>query len=360
MIKKIDLYIIRKFLGTFIFSILIIIVIVIVFDLAEKLDEFFENKAPFKAIALEYYLNFIPHFANLFSSLFTFISVIFFTAKLAARTEIIAILSSGISYRRMLLPYFISAAIIALFSYLLGSWIIPPANMIRLDFENTYIRNPYQNHDRNIHKQVAPGIYIYMDSYNTTNDVAMKFSMEEFSDQGILKSKIIADYVKWDTTQQKWRIQNYYIRNFTEKGERIETGRQLDTTLNISPEDFRQRVNIVETMNDRDLNEFIEKQIIRGESHIEIYLIEKYRRIAYPVSTFILTLMGVAVSSRKIRGGVGAHIGFGILLSFTYILFFQISSQFAIRGNLNPFIAVWIPNILYSFIAVYLYKKAPK
>lgn len=358
--KKLDLYIIKKFLGTFFYAIVIIISISVVFDLSEKIDEFLENKAPLNAIVFDYYLNFIPYFANLFSSLFTFIAVIFFTSKMAARTEIIAILSSGVSFRRLLFPYFISALIIAILSFVLSSYIIPPANATRLAFENTYIRNPYQNRDRNIHRQVLPGVFIYFESYNTSNDVGLKFSIEKFED-GELKSKLMSDFARWDTAVDKWHISNYYIRNFLESGqEEIIQGTQLDTALNIYPKDFKQRVNIVETMSTPRLNTFIEEQRRRGESNIEAYLIEKYKRTASPFSTFILTLIGVAISSRKTRGGIGGHIGIGLALSFTYILFLQISSQFAISGTLSPLIAVWVPNFIYAIIGVFLYRLVPK
>ncbi|MCF8373053.1 MAG: LptF/LptG family permease [Bacteroidales bacterium] len=359
LLKKLDIYIIRKFLGTFFFAIVLIISISVVFDITERIDDFIEKEAPVSEIIFDYYLNFIPYFANLFSALFTFIAVIFFTSKMAYNTEIIAILSSGVSFKRLMWPYFLSALVIALFSFVLSSYIIPPANKTRLDFAEKYLRNPYRNYDRNIHRQVEPGIYIYMENYNVTNSVGYKFAMEKFVD-GKLVSKLNSDYVKFDEESGKWRVSNYYIRNIDGLDEEIEKGTSMDTTIKMAPGDFSMRDNIVETMSLPRLNAFIENQRMHGVENIEAYLIEKYRRFAFPFSTFILTLIGVSLSSRKVKGGLGLHIGLGLLISFAYILFMQISQQFAINGNFNPLLAAWIPNIIFTFIAAYLYKTAPK
>ncbi len=358
-LKKIDLYIIKKFLGTYFFAIAIIISIAIVFDLAEKVEDFLEKSAPVNEIIFDYYLNWIPYFANLFSSLFTFIAVIFFTSKMAYNTEIIAILSSGVSFRRMMYPYFISAFVIAMLSFLLMAYIIPPANVIRKDFEYKYIKNPIRNTDKDIHRQIEPGLFIYMKSYNTTNDVGYKFSMEKF-ENGVLKSKLISDYVKWDSTISKWTIRNYYIRDIDSLSEKITTGSKIDTALNMLPEEFKRMQNFTETMNLRELNKYIDQQYMQGADNVVELLIDKYSRFAYPFSTFILTLIGVALSSRKARGGIGMHIGFGLLLSFSFILFMRFTTMFAISGSLNALFAVWLPNIIYAIIAVFLYRLAPK
>lgn len=358
--KILDYYIIRKFIGTYFYAIILIMGIAVIFDLAEKMDDFVSKDAPLNAIIFDYYLNFIPYFANLFSSLFTFIAVIFFTSKMAYNTEIIAILSSGVSFKRMMFPYFVSATIIAIFSFILSSFIIPPANQVRLEFENTYVKRQYRNTDRNIHRQVRPGIYIYMQSYNTHSNIGQRFSIEHIVD-GELQSKLISDYVKWDTTINKWVAHNYHIREFHDTSEVVMHGKTIDTTIYISPSDFSQRVNIVETMNMFELNNFIEDQRLQGTENVDFYLIEKYSRVAYPFSTFILTLIGVALSSRKVRGGIGLHIGLGLALSFSYILFMQFSTMFSVKGgSIPPFVAVWIPNFLYSIIAILLYKLAPK
>lgn len=357
--KKLDLYIIKKFLGTFFYALLLIICIVIIFDISEKIDDFLGKEAPLRAIVFDYYFNFIPYFANLFSALFTFISVIFFTSKLSSNSEIIAILSSGVSFKRFLFPYFVSSLILALFSFVLINWIIPPANKERLEFEDTYIKNKFRFKERNIHRQVNPGEFVYLESYNNTYNIGYKFSMEKFED-GKLRSKLLSDYVKWDTAKNKWMITNYIIRDFKDGEEIISTGRKLDTTLNMYPEEFSRRNNVVEAMNYNELNDFIDQEIRIGSDNVVMWQIEKHKRLAFPFSTFILTLIGVCLSSRKTRGGIGLNIGLGILLAFSYIMFMQVSTVLATNANMNPLMAVWIPNLLYAAIGIYLYFKAAK
>ena len=357
--KKLDIYIIKKFLGTFVYSIALIIVIVIVFDLAEKMDDFIDKQAPLHAIIFDYYMNFIPYFINLFGALFIFIAVIFFTSKMAAETEIIAILGSGVSFNRFLVPYFISSFIIALLSFISIEWVIPPANKVRLDFEEKYIKNAYRNRDKNIHRQIQKGVFVYMESYNNFYNIGYKFAIEKFENKQ-LKSKLISDYIQWDTTDNKWKIHNYFIRELDGMKEKIRSGREIDTTLNMHPKDFTQRLNVVETMNMQELNSFIDEQKMIGSDNITSYLIEKYKRIAYPFSTFILALIGVSLSSRKTRGGIGLNIGLGLLIAFSYILFMQIFTVFSTNSTMNPLISVWIPNIIYAVIAFFLYKRASK
>ena len=359
-LKIIDLYIIRKFLGTFVYSILLILAIAVIFDLSEKIDDFIESSAPAREVVLDYYLNFIPYFAVLFSSLFTFISVIFFTSKMAYNTEIIAILSSGVSFRRLLLPYFISASIITLFSYSLSNFVIPRANKTKLEFEEKYIHKRPQTFNRkNIHKQIEPGVFIYLESYSTVSQTGYNFSMEKF-DEGKLVSKIMADQISWDTTKNAWTMRRYYVRELNGLNETLTEGNSKDTVLLLSPADFSRRLNAVEAMSFTELNEFIEISRMQGETNLTVYLIERYKRSAFPFATFILTLIGVTVSSKKVRGGIGAQLGAGLGISFAYILFMQFSSQFAIGGSLPPLLAVWLPNIIFAVIAVVLYKMTPK
>lgn len=359
MLKRLDIYIIKKFLGTFFFSILLIIGIAIIFDISEKIDDFIEKEAPLKAIAFDYYLNFIPYYSNLFSFLFIFIAVIFFTSKMASHSEIIAILASGVSYNRLMRPYFISAFVIAIFSFVLSNWIIPPANKVRLAFEDKYINNAYRFTDRNFHKQIQPGMFVYIDSYNNRSNEGAQFSMEHIA-EGKLQSKLMAEKIRWDSISNKWQLSNYRIRFFEEGKERIVEGNFMDTVIAMYPDDFRRKVTVVETMNREELNEFIEREKLAGSGKLEAYLIEKYKRTSFAFSSFILTLIGVSLSSRKSRGGTGLNLGIGLLLSFTYILFMQVSFQFSIGSNLSPLVAVWIPNIIYTFIALFLYRIAPK
>lgn len=357
--KKLDRYIILKFLGTFFFSLLLIIVIVVIFDVSEKIDDFIEREAPLKAIVFDYYFNFIPYFANLFSALFTFISVIFFTSKLAGNSEIIAILSSGISFRRLMVPYLVSALILTIFSYMLINWIIPPANERRLEFEEKYIKNRYRYEEKNIHRQILPGVFIYMESYNNVYNIAYKFSMEEFQD-GVLKSKLLSDYAQWDTSLNKWKITNYTIREISNGREIITTGKQIDTTINMLPSDYSRRVNVVEAMNYNELNDFIDEETLRGSDNVTLWQLEKFERFAYPFSTIILTVIGMSISSRKTRGGIGMNVGIGIFLAFTYIMFMQVSTVLATNANVNPLLAVWIPNIVYALIGLGLYIRASR
>ena len=357
--KILDKYIIKKFLGTFIFAILLIIGIAVVFDITEKMDDFIEKDAPIKAIVLDYYLNFIPYYTNLFMFLFIFISVIFFTSKMSQQSEIIAIISSGVSFSRLMLPYFISALVLGAFSFLLSNFIIPPANTTRIEFENTYINGTYYNDEYNIHRQIEPGVFIYMESFNTSNDTGYKFSIEKFSGN-ILISKLIATFIQWNKETEKWTLNNYQIRELDGMKEKISTGKTLDTLLRLNPEDFKRRDSEKATMNMYELDNFIKEQKMRGETNIATYLLEKHQRIAFPFSAFILTLIGVSLSSRKRRGGTGLNIGLGLLLSFAYILFMQVSSQFSIKGNLPPVISAWIPNILFALIGAFLFRIAPK
>ena len=355
-----DWYIIRKFLGTFFFTIALIVAIAVVFDFSEKIDDFLENNAPIKKIIFDYYFNFIPYFAVLFSPLFTFISVIYFTSRMAYNTEIIAILSSGVSFKRLLVPYFISAFLLTVFFFSLNNFVIPHANSRKLAFEETYYHNaPKLVRERNIHKQIAPGIFIYLENFNTISNTGRKFSMEKF-EKGKLVSKLFSDELSWDSTKSKWHIRNYYIRNFNDDHQTIIQGQVADTSINLTPEEFRRRDNAVEAMNLGELNQFIKEQKLQGASDIDLYLIEKHRRFSFPFSTFILTLIGVSVSSKKIKGGIGMQLGLGLLISFSYIVFMQFSSQFALSGAFSPFIAVWIPNVLFAIITVFIYRFAPK
>ncbi len=359
MFGVLDRYIIKKFLGTYFFSILLIISIAVVFDVSEKIDDFIEKDAPFNAIVFDYYLNFIPYFANLFSSLFIFISVIFFTSKLAYNTEVVAILSSGISFNRFLRPYLISATVLALFSFFLNNYIIPPANKTRLEFENQYIRNKVINRSRNIHKQILPGQYFYLQSYTVRTQTGYKFTLEQYK-EGKLISKLSSDQIRWDSTLGKWKTSQYFIRHIREHGDEIIKGNELDTTLNILPEDFARRDNVIEAMNLTELTEFIEKQRMQGAENVVALEVHWHKRFAYPFSAFILTLIGVALSSRKRRGGIGIQIGVGIALSFSYILFMQVATNITIGNGYNPFLGSWMPNFIYSLIALFLYKIAPK
>jgi len=357
----IDRYIIRKFLGTFFFSLVLILTIAVVFDFSEKIDEFMEKQAPASKIIFDYYFNFIPYFATLFSPLFVFITVIFFTSKMASNTEIVAILNSGMSFRRMMWPYFVAALFIAAFTFFLTNFVIPTSNQKRLEFEHKYYKAKYNvNQMYSIHRQVYPNVYIYIESYNPVNQSGRNFTIEKFDNNSRLLSKLSAPLVKWDSTGNKWSAWDYVIRDIGDSIETIETGRRIDTAIIIKPPDFSRSAEFVGTMTYRELYDYIDVLKLQGSDELKLFLVEKHRRYAVPFSVFILTLIGVSLSSRKVRGGIGTQIGIGLLLSFTYILFMQFTSQFSLKGNLDPMLAMWLPNMLYAIIAFVLYWVAPK
>lgn len=360
-LKIIDKYIIRKFLGTFFFCLVLIMTIAVVFDLAEKIDNFMEKSAPWKAVVFDYYFNFIPYFATLFAPLFVFIAVIFFTSRMAVNTEIVAILNSGMSFRRMMWPYFLSSLVIAIFIFYLTNFVIPRTTLERMDFEDKYYRPQWRKVNvENIHRQVYKNIYVYMESYSPIYLRGRNFTIEKFNEDGKLVSKLSSPSVLWDSASSKWIATNYTLREISGNEEIVTRGIKTDTTLTINPDDFSRDPGFVGTMTYRELHDYIDLLKLQGSDELKVFLIEKHRRYAHPFAVFILTLIGVSLSSKKIRGGIGMSIGIGLALSFSYILFLQFASQFSIKGNLDPMLAMWIPNLLYIVIAMILYKMAPK
>ena len=354
MLKTLDRYIIRKFLGTYIFAIILILAITVMFDINEKLDAFI--KAPLQATVFDYFVNFLPYFANQFSPLFTFIAVIFFTSKLADNSEIIAMLASGVSYRRLLVPYMISATVIAVSSFVLSAYIIPPANVERIEFTNTYVKNKRVDYGSNIQLMVAPGEIAYMSRYDNTTKTGYKFSLEKFEEKKLV-SRLTAQTIKWDTLYQ-WQVRDYMIRDFDGAREYISTGKRLDTIIPIEPRDFLIAKNDHEMMTTPELREYISRQKERGVANIKSFEIENERRYAMCAAAFILTIIGMSLSSRKVKGGMGINIGIGLVLSFSYILFSTVTSTFAVSGYTSPFVAMWIPNFIYIIIAIVLYRRA--
>ena len=359
--RKLDIYIVRKFISTFFVALLLIIGIVIIFDISERIDDFVEKKAPLKAIIFDYYVNFIPYFMNMFSPLFVFITVIFFTSKMAADSEIVAILSCGISFHRMMVPYIFSAILIAILSLCLNLFVIPEANKTRLDFEEQYFKNrKAKSVGRNVHYQIAPGEFVYAESFSSWNNTAYRFTLEKIEDHKLI-SKISAETAVYDTAKCSWRLKKYFIREYNDDlTDNIRSGRQIDTVLSLSSKDFYLTENTVESLTYNELNELIDTQKLRGDANVKFALIEKNTRFALPFSAFILTIMGVALSSKKRRGGIGWNIGIGIALAFTYILFLRFSQMFVYTDTLPPSIALWLPNMVFALIAGFLYKIAPK
>lgn len=357
--RKLDKYIFKKFIVSFLISLLLIIILVIVFDAGEKIDKFVANEAPLRAIIVDYYLNFIPYFINMYSPMFVFITVIVFTSRMAANSEIIAILSGGVSYHRMMVPYIVTAALIALASLSLNLWVIPESNIERLEFENTYVKNK-NTAVRNVHYQIAPGQFVFVESFSTWNNTAYKFTLETVEENKIV-SKISAETAVWDSLSGAWSLRRYFIRDYTEGlTDRVKSGAQLDTVIALTVEDFYRNALTVQTLNYGDLEKLIKTQKLRGDANVMYAQIEKHNRWAMPFSAIILTIMGVALSSRKKRGGIGWNLTFGIALAFSYILFQRFAQMFVYTDVLPPGLAIWIPNLLFAIIAAVLYRMAPK
>lgn len=363
-LKRIDTYIIGKFLGTYFFSILLIISVAVVFDYNDNIDKFTQSGAPWGEIAI-YYLNFIPYYANLFSSLFVFISVIFFTSKLAGNSEIIAIISAGISLRRLMRPYMISAAFIAVLTFVLGSEVIPRSSVERLDFENQYKRrgkkkNP--TYAENVQLQVDTGIIAFIEHFDGPTKTGYHFQLDKFERKKLV-SHLTASSITYDTLANErfhWKIHNATVRNMRGMRERITHHDNIDSLIVMEPSDFLFTHNFQETMTNRELLEYIDRAKIRGTGNVKSFQVEYYKRYASAFAAFIMTVIGVSLSSRKRKGGMGFSLGIGLLLSVAYAFFQAVTAGFATNANVPPIIAVWLPNIVFILIAWYLYKKAPR
>ena len=360
---RLDRYIIYKFLSTYIFLITIIVVIAVIFDFNEQIDKLTRSHAPMQKIIFDYYVNFIPYFANLFSPLFVFIAVIFFTSKLADNSEIIAMKSTGMSFRRLLRPYMVSAAIIALSSFLLGAYVIPQTSVERVNFYNRYIKKRADiTSIDNVQMQVDTGVVAYITYFDNVTKRGYGFSLDKFVDKKLV-SHLTAQTITYDTLSERrcsWTLQQYHIRTLQGKREKLESGAKLDTIIMMEPKDFFFVRNQQETMTLPQLNEFIDRQKLRGAAGISTFEVEYHKRFAAPFAAFILTLIGVTLSCEKRKGGMGASIGAGIALSFAYILFQTISATFAINAGWPPMLSVWIPNILFAIIAGVLYRRTPQ
>lgn len=356
--KKLDWYIFKKYLGTFFFSISLLIIIVIVFDVSENIDSFMKNQATFKEVVLHYYIPFIPYFINLFIYLFVFISVIFFTSKMAGHTEVIAILSSGVSFKRFLLPYLMAATMLAVGSFYLGNFLIPKTDTVRREFKDKYIERLTKSSGSNIHVQIEKGVYVYVGNFDIKRKIAYKFTVEKFKDNK-MTYKLIADKASYDTINGKWKLENYVERNL-ERRETMTKAKSKDTTLMLKPRDLYNIKEEFEEMNLFEIRDHIHNLELKGADNTLPYRIEMHKRIASPVAIIILTIIGAALSSRKVRGGMGLHLGIGIVITFSYILFMEFSRVFALSGLFSPFIAAWLPNIIFSIIGSYFLVKAPK
>lgn len=360
--KILDRYIIRQYLSAFIFAIVVFAAIAIIIDVSERLDDFTEKNAPMHLIFGQYYLNFIPWIVLLLSPLFIFVAVIFFTSRLAARSEIIAMLGSGVGfYRTLLVPYLFSAFLLAIGQLYANHYLVPQSNVRRLDFEATYIKNRTVKSESNIHLQIAPGVYVYIEQYTQRDSTGSRFTLEETSAQNKYIAKISAKRLKWIGSAESplWRLEDVTYRHFDGLTETLTKTQKLDTALQFFPTDFSLQINEKDALTSPELGKLIARERQKGMP-TETYKVEYHRRTAIPFATFILTTMGFALASRKVRGGMGLHLALGIGLSSLYVLLLQFSTTFATNGNLAPLLAVWVPNIVFGILAVYLVLKAPK
>ena len=360
-IKILDRYIIRKFIGTYFFAIALIISISIVFDINENLAKFTQFHAPLKAIVFDYYANFVPYFANLFSPLFVFIAVIFFTSKLAGNSEIISMLASGVSFKRLMRPYMISAALISLMTFYLGSYVIPKGTVIRQNFETLYKNKRKNTSAENVQLQVGKGVIAYIQHYDNTMKRGYGFCLDKFENKKVV-SHMTAQEIQYDTisdSKYHWKASQWRIRELRGLREKITNGAKLDTLIMMEPTDLVLSKGQQETFTSPQLREYINKQIDRGSSNVVQYEVEYHKRIASSFASFILTTIGVSLSSRKRKGGMGLYLGIGLALSFGYIMLQTVSSTFAINANTPPMLAAWLPNIIFTFIAYFCYRKAP-
>jgi lipopolysaccharide export system permease protein len=341
------------------FTCAIFTVVIVIFDVSEKLDDFLKRNAPLSKILFEYYAGFVPFYLNFLWPLINFIAVIFFTAKMADQTEIVPILSGGVSFKRFLWPYFISSFILFSISLIANLFVIPQTNKLMIRFENIYIKPANNESKSETHMQIDKNTLVFIKNFDNVQKVGYTFILEKF-DGDQLVEKLMADRIVWDSVKSKWSIENYTVRTIKGLKETMTSGVKKDTTLDMRPVDFVVYDNIYSAMSTPELNERIEKEKIRGTGVMQLLQLELYKRYVNPLAAFVLTLMGVSLSSRKVRGGIGLPLGIGIFLSFTYILFIQFSTMFSLKGGLPPLVAVFIPNILFGALGVYLMIKAPK
>ena len=366
--KRLDLYIMKKYLGTFFLAILLVMSLAIVFDLTEKMDDFFENQIPLSEIVFDYYLNFIPYYMNMFAPLFIFIAVIFFTSKMAGNSEIIAILASGVSFKRLLVPYFASATLLFAVFFYLGGYVIPPANEKLLDFQDKYIQKFKSENARNVQMMITPGTILYIETFQMRYKSGYRSSLEHFENKH-LTSRIVAERIYFDGLRENdtthlaephWHFENYIRRNFDGLRETVVYGQRFDTIIPIMPEELFITQEQAQQMTNPQLRQYIEKQRERGTGNIQAFETELHKRYASPIGAFIMTLLAVTMSSRKVRGGMGKNLGIGLALSAMYILFSTISTTFSVHGVMSPFMSVWLPNFVFLLVGMFLYTRAPK
>ncbi len=359
--QKLDKYILAKYIKTFLLALALIIVIIITFDVSEKLDRFISHHATFWQVVFNYYGNFIPGFVNLYSPLFIFISVLFFTSKMAGNTEVIAILGSGISYRRMLRPYLYGSLIMALIVLVLGNFVIPISNYKLLDFEEHYVKSRSTDYYNNIHFQSGPGTQVYAGAYDVRQSYASNFQRDLFDEDGRLQRRETATVISYDTVNKDWICYGFVARDIRSDGNQDMSYMDGDHSgLGLEPEDFDLLSKDITTMNTPALIKHIKREEARGTGVVKEAKIELWQRILNPLAIIVMTFIGVAIAARKSRGGIGVHLAIGITIAFAFIVFMKITTVFATNGNLSPFMAVLLPQIIFGIAAGYLIYKAPK
>lgn len=357
---KLDWYIIRRFFGTFALTLGLFIVIIIVFDISEKLDDFLEKDAPLKEIVFSYYMNYIPFFLNMFSPIFIFISVLFFTSQLAMRSEFISMLAAGISFNRILRPYMIAAAFLAYFSYLLNAWIIPRADKVRMEFENKYLRGYWSKFGNNFHRKLAPDVFMYIEYFNQNDSTGGNMQLEKYKG-GKIESKLFAERIVFNKKTNKWKLSGVFIREYLATGsEKLTRTNSLDTALDFNPRDFFFKAEDNQSLNMTELRNFIKNEKKHGVGNLEAFETELYRRYSTPFSTFILTMIGVCVASRKVRGGIGLHLFVGIVIIIFYLFIYKYFISLGSGGQIWPWLAVWQPIAIFSIVAWIFYRRAQK
>lgn len=359
MIGILDRYILRKFMGTYFLMLGIIMLVAVVFDASEKTQDFAVMTAGWREIIVDYYLNFIVYYGNLFSGLFIFLTVLLFTSRLAHRSEIIAMLSSGVSFPRLMRPYFIGASILCALSLVVNHLVLPAANEVRLAFEEVHIRAAFFVDDRNLHREISPGVIASCERYGAKEHTLYRFGLEHWS-EGAMLSRTDAERAVFDSLSGRWRLFEYRTRIIADEREELLRGPAMDTVLPMKPSDFGQRWETAMAMTTPELDDYIAAKRAQGDGKVASYLIEKHQRTSYPFASYVFTLIGVGVASRKVRGGTGLHLALGVLLVLIYVFAMKITTVGATNAGLDPFLAVWAPNVLFALIGLWIYRRAPK
>jgi len=357
--KLLDRYILKKFLTTFFFVVAMLVLIIVVIDFTDKNEKYIKNDVPINEI-FRYYMAFIPWVASLITPITVFITTVLVTANLAVKSEIVAILSAGISFRRMMVPYFIGAFIITGISFYLNGWLIPDSNKFRIGFEVEYLKKPFNFKEKDIHIKVGEDTYLYIQRYANHKNIGFKVTLEKMEGTK-LKEKLTAKKMTWDSTTHKWKLQSWNLRKINDFGETFESGLVLDTAINVFPSDFETNYSLNETFTNDELDDYIVRQKSRGADDVKIYQIEKYIRYMLPFTAIILTFMGITVSAEKsTRGGSGFKIALGFLIAFVFIILFILAKAIAESGNLNPLVAIWVPNIIGTIVGIIMYQFVPR